>query len=58
MTPPIITIAEVRQQDGDMLWRICYGSTCREASDWWQITAWLEQFRRSMSGEPITPADS
>lgn len=56
MTPPIITIAQVRQQDGDVLWRICYGGTCRESPDWWQVTVWLEQFRRLMAGEPITPA--
>jgi len=52
MTPPTITIALARQQDGDDLWRICYGSTCRETPDWWQVTVWLEQFSRLMAGEP------
>ena len=48
MTPPTITIARTRSGR----WQICYGSTCRETPDWWQVTVWLEQFSRLMAGEP------
>lgn len=47
-----ITLHQVRQQDGSVLWRICLGSMCRETPDWWQVRVWLEQFRRLAEGEP------
>ena len=60
MTLTPITLHQVRQQDGDVLWRVCLGSTCRETPDAWQAQIWAEQFRRLRDGEPegdpITPA--
>lgn len=49
MTPRPITITIFRTGD---LWQICYGGTCRETPDWWQVTIWLEQFSRLMAGAP------
>lgn len=51
MTLPI-SLHQVRQQDGSVLWRICLGSMCRETPDWWQVRVWLKQFRRLTEGEP------
>jgi len=52
MTPTPITVHQVRQQDGDVLWRVCLGSTCRETPDLWQARIWAEQFQRLRDGEP------
>ena len=51
MTPPTIRI-EAFHRDGTRHWRICYGSTCRETQDYWQIYVWSHQFLNLMTGQP------